>query len=128
MFATVYIFKIRASLSLKLYQYPKCHFAEKFAKHMLKSNISYNGYPCHVKLPSHINCVFGVHIPPGTQAIVVFNVDLYPGLHSKSHVCPGYGAQLRKFKFGSSVGHRDTNRIKINIAIYLNLLTYNAWT
>ena len=43
----------------------------------------------HVKLPSHNNCVFGVHIPPEIQAIVVFNVDLYPGLHSKSHVCPG---------------------------------------
>ena len=64
----------------------------------------------HVKLPSHNNSVFGVHIPPEIQAIVVFNVDLYPGLHSKSHVCPGYGAQLGKLKFGRSVGHWDTNK------------------
>ena len=68
----------------------------------------------HVKLPSHNNCVFGVHIPPEIQAIVVFNVDLYPGLHSKSHVCPGYGAQLGKLKFGRSVGHWDTNQKKRN--------------
>ena len=79
-------------MCVRLYQHSHCLDDEKI-EYMLEGVNKYvTGIikmQWHVKLPSHNNCVFGVHIPPEIQAIVVFNVDLYPGLHSKSHVCPG---------------------------------------